>query len=96
MAKPIPTSIHIALRGWSWHGPNMQHDELGLPCNPGVTPREHVLLEALERIVLEAMEYSPAQRLDSDSYLPAMFIDKAQIALRAFGMDVQPTNGRPA
>lgn len=91
MRKPIPCALHIAPRGWSWHGAKMQHDELGLPCNPGITPREHVLLEALERIVLEAMQYSPVRHVDSYSYLPQEFIEMAQRALAVYGMRVQPS-----
>ena len=91
MKKPIPCTVHIAPRGWSWHGAKMQHDELGLPCNPGITPREQVLLGALERIVLEAMHYSPVQRMDSDSYLPECLVESANKALAIYGMSVQPS-----
>lgn len=90
MTTTISATVTIAPRGWSWHGPNLQQDAHGLPCNPGVTPREHALLEALERIVLEAMHYSPARRMDSDSYLPEEFVEIAQRALAVYGMRVQP------
>jgi hypothetical protein len=60
------------------------------------TVREHALLEALERIVLEAMEYSPARPVDTSSYIPAPFIEAAQQALAAYGMRVQATNGAGA
>ena len=91
MEKPIPTRLTIAPRGWSWHGPNLQHDELGLPCHPGTSPREIALLEALERIVLEAMHYSPVQRMDSDSYLPECLVENANKALAIYGMRVKPS-----
>lgn len=91
MTTPIPTTPHIAPRGWSWHGPNLQHDTHGLPCHPGTSPREIALLEALERIVLEAMHYSPVPHVDSCSYLPQEFIEMAQRALAVYGMRVQPS-----
>ena len=91
MTTPIPTTLHIAPRGWSWHGPNLQHDTHGLPCHPGTSPREIALLEALERIVLEAMHYSPVQRMDSDSYLPECLVESANKALATYGMRVQPS-----
>ena len=47
------------------------------------------LIEALRDIVLETMDYSPARRMDSDSYLPPALISKAQEALEACGRRVQ-------
>lgn len=91
MTKPIPTRLTIARRGWSWHGPNMLHDELGLPCDPKATPREVALLEALESIVLETMHYSPVQQMDSTSYLPECLVENANKALAIYGMRVQPS-----
>ena len=91
MTMPIPATLHIAPKGMSWHGPNLQHDELGLHCYPDITPREHALLEALERIVLEAIHYSPVQRMDFDSYLPECLVENANKALATYGMRVQPS-----
>lgn len=91
MKLPIPVNMNIAPAGWSWHGPSLQQNTYGLPCNPNVSFREHVLLEALERIVLEAMHYSPVQRMDSDSYLPECLVEKANKALAIYGMRVQPS-----
>lgn len=91
MAKPIPTRLHIAPVGMSWHGSRLELGETGLRCDPGVSPREQALLEALERIVLEAMHYSPVRRMDSDSYLPECLVENANKALAIYGMRVQPS-----
>ena len=91
MKPSIPCTIAIAPRGMSFHGAYLQPDELGLPANPQITPREQALLEALERIVLEAMHYSPVQRMDSDSYLPECLVENANKALAIYGMRVQPS-----
>ena len=91
MRLPIPVNMNIAPAGWSWHGPSLQQNTYGLPCNPNVSFLEHVLLEALERIVLEAMQYSPVRHVDSYSYLPQEFIEMAQRALAVYGMRVQPS-----
>ncbi len=90
MQTPISAIVHIAPPGWSYHGNNLERDELGVPCFPCATAREQALIEALERIVLETMHYSPAQRIDGDSYLPEAFVEIAQRALATFGMRVQP------
>lgn len=46
------------------------------------------LIEALRVIVLETMHYSPARRMDFDSYLPEELIEKAQRALQSCGRRV--------
>ena len=89
MSKPIPTRLHIAPVGMSWHGSRLELGETGLRCDPGVSPREQALIEALERIVLETMHYSPGRRVDADSYLPEAFVEIAQRARATFGMRVQ-------
>ena len=89
MQTPIPTAITIAPRGSSFHGSKLKADELGLPCNPHITPREQALIDALQRIVLETMHYSPQRRLDADSYLPEEMVEDAQRALAGFGLRVQ-------
>ena len=62
-----------------------------LPANPQITPREQALLEALQRIVLETMYYSPVRPMDGDSYLPEHMVVAANKALAVFGLDVKPT-----
>jgi len=68
-----------------------------------ISATEYALLGTLACIVLETMNYSPAQRIDSDSdsFLPASLIEQAQQALAAYGQCIQPckammANGVPA
>lgn len=66
-----------------------------------ISATEYALLGTLACIVLETMNYSPAQRIDSDSFLPASLIEQAQQALAAYGQRIQPckammANGVPA
>jgi len=89
MQTPASTIIHIAPARKSWHGNNLQNDTDGLPCYPDLTEREITLAEALERIVLEAMDYTPVRRLDGDSYLPSFMVNQAQAALATCGMRVK-------
>lgn len=88
--KPIPTAITIAPRGHSFHGQSLRTDQLGSVTRP--TPpatREQRLIDALACIVLETMDYSPAQRIN-ESFLPAELIEQAQQALDAYGMRILP------
>lgn len=55
-----------------------------------ITATEYALLGTLACIVLETMDYSPAQRLSADSYLPPQLIEQAQQALAAYGKRIQP------
>lgn len=55
-----------------------------------IGPREYALIAAVTCIVLETMDYSPAQRIDSESFLPASLIEQAQQALAAYGQRIQP------
>lgn len=55
-----------------------------------ITASEYALIAALTCVVLEAMDYSPAQRIDGDSYLPDRLIEQAQQALAAYGVRIQP------
>jgi hypothetical protein len=51
---------------------------------------EKSMIAVLTRIVLETMDYSPARRDDSDSFLPALLIEDAQQVLSEYGVRVQP------
>lgn len=62
-----------------------------LSPNPALTPRERLLLNALEVIVLETMDYAPKRPISSESYLPDVLIDVAQDALAMYGRAIQPT-----
>jgi len=55
-----------------------------------ISATEYALMGALACIVLETMDYSPAQRIDGDSFLPASLIEQAQQALAAYGHRIQP------
>jgi len=55
-----------------------------------ISATEYALMGALACIVLETMDYSPAQRIDGDSFLPASLIEQAQQALAAYGQRIQP------
>jgi hypothetical protein len=57
--------------------------------NP-ISATEYALISTLACIVLETMDYSPAQRLSTDSYLPPQLIELAQQALAAYGKRIQP------
>ena len=89
MSRPITPDI--APPGWSWHGDNLQNDTNGVQSYPYPSHRESALLEALERIVLETLYYSPVRPMDSESHLPEHLVQAANKALAAFGMDVKPT-----
>jgi hypothetical protein len=55
-----------------------------------VSPREAALIEALQRIVLETMPYSPKRPHSTDSYLPTGLVHAAQAALAYYDADVAP------
>jgi len=59
-----------------------------------ITDNERALLEALQDIVMETMEYPARRPLDSASYLPCELVDKAQQALAGYGL--QLFDNRPA
>jgi len=55
---------------------------------------ERALLEALQDIVMETMDYPLQKPLDSSSYLPPALVVKAQQALAGYGLqlfDNRPT-----
>ncbi len=59
--------------------------------HPGpISAPEYALLSSLACIVLETMNYSPAQRINGDSFLPAILVEQAQQALAAYGHRIQP------
>jgi hypothetical protein len=49
-----------------------------------ISPGEHALINVLQRIVLETMDYSPAKPTDSSSYLPSVLIADAQAVLAIY------------
>lgn len=55
-----------------------------------ISATEYALISTLACIVLETMDYSPAQRIDGDSFLPAALVEQAQQALAAYGHRIQP------
>jgi len=55
-----------------------------------ISATEYALLGTLACIVLETMDYSPAQRIDADSYLPERLIAQAQQALSGYGLSINP------
>ncbi len=65
--------------------------------NPSqISATENALISTLACIVLETMAYSPAQRIDGDSYLPPLLIEQAQQALAAYGQRIQPAKAMMA
>ena len=89
---PIPTAFTIAPRGYSFHGGQLQKNELGslTPQEP-YSLREQRLINALQAIVREAMDYPPVRPHDSFSSLPAHLVESAQRALGAYGAKVPQT-----
>lgn len=61
-----------------------------MPAQHHITATEYALLGTLACIVLETMDYSPAQRLSGESYLPPQLIEQAQQALAAYGKRIPP------
>jgi len=55
-----------------------------------ISATEYALISTLACIVLETMDYSPAQRINGDSFLPAALVEQAQQALAAYGHRIQP------
>lgn len=55
-----------------------------------LTARERRLLNALEKIVTETMDYAPMRPQSTASYLPGGFIAEAQAVLDLYGRAVQP------
>jgi hypothetical protein len=52
------------------------------------TQREQRLIDALQSIVRETMDYPPLPPISGDSYLPSTLIDFAQAALGEYGARV--------
>ena len=85
----IPTEITIAPRGHSFHGDKLQKDELGSVVKPQpYSLREQRLINALQAIVRETMDYPPVRPYDSFSNLPPHLVANAQKALGAYGFQV--------
>lgn len=55
-----------------------------------ISKRERMLLQALQDIVLETMDFAPIRRDSADSYLPAEYIEFAQQALAQYGWRIEP------
>lgn len=55
-----------------------------------ITLRERRLLQALQDIVLEAMDFSPIRRDSAESWLPPEYIEFAQEALALYGRRIEP------
>ncbi|MCF8156419.1 MAG: hypothetical protein K9K35_10475 [Rhodoferax sp.] len=87
---PIPTTIQIAPRGYSFHGQALKCDDKGLLCRPDINPRELSLIQALRAVVVETMDYPPVRNYDAESHLPAHMIERAQEALSAYGLGIEP------
>lgn len=58
--------------------------------NEDTTTRERMLLQALQDIVLETMDFAPMPRYSIDSYLPADYIEFAQQALAQYNRRIEP------
>lgn len=90
-ARPsIPATVPIAPRGYSWHGHSLRPDSTGLALRPEMSDMEVYLADVLRQIVIEAMDYPPVQPHSSYSHLPAHLIERAQDALKAYGLEVEP------
>ena len=63
------------------------------PIQP-ITDRERSLLEALQSIVMETMQYPLQRPMSSDSYLPETMLSKAQASLALYGLELY--ENRPA
>lgn len=53
-----------------------------------LSAREYALICALQRIVLETMDYSPVRPIDGESHLPSDMVEQAQQTLSLFGLRV--------
>lgn len=51
-----------------------------------VSAREYALIAALQRIVIETMDYPPVRPIDGDSHIPSDMLEQAQQALSLFGL----------
>lgn len=54
-----------------------------------VSAREYALIAALQRIVIETMDYPSVRPTDGDSHIPADMLEQAQQALSLFGLRVR-------
>lgn len=53
------------------------------------TTREQALLNALQVIVRETMDYPPVRPVSTDSWLPAPMVEVAQAALDLYGLRIE-------
>lgn len=56
-----------------------------------VSARERALIAALRSLVLELMDYTPIERVSTESYVPGSLIGDAQAALALYGEQIAPT-----
>ena len=61
-----------------------------------IGPREYALICAMQLIVMETMDFPPLPPDSADSYLPEHLVQNAQQALRAYGINFEPTAAVPA
>lgn len=55
-----------------------------------ISRRERALIDALQAIVRETMDFPPVRPVSLDSYLPQLYVAIAQEALAMYGKSIAP------